>query len=194
MRALLLVAGAAQALTARHLLNGTCASLSKRLDDSFLVPRLEKALQAAKPPAVQVFANAAHSILLENFLCGLPRQDLRDHVVVWAADAATNARMRSHLPAVRVVDVSKAFGDGSDAPATGFAASTSTPPAKRFFADCFAFTVFRILKRKQLKRQISSLYANINKNMESWGAAPPQTPLHFRGPSSSPLLKAAGHV
>ena len=90
MRALLLLAGAARALTARHLLNGTCASLSKRLDDSFLVPRLEKALQAAKPPAVQVFANAAHSILLENFLCGLPRKDLRDHVVVWAADAETN--------------------------------------------------------------------------------------------------------
>ena len=116
MRALLLLAGAAQALTARHLLNGTCASLSKRLDDSFLVPRLEKALQAVKPPAVQVFANAAHSILLENFLCGLPRKDLRDHVVVWAADAETNARMRRYLPAARVVDVSNAFGDGGDAP------------------------------------------------------------------------------
>jgi hypothetical protein len=116
MRALLLVAGAAQALTARHLLNGTCAALSTRLDDGFLVARLEKALQAAKPPAVQVFANAAHSILLENFLCGLPRKDLRDHVVVWAADAETNARMRRYLPATRVVDVSNAFGDGGDAP------------------------------------------------------------------------------
>ena len=116
MRALLLVAGAAQALTARHLLNGTCSSLSKRLDDSFLVPRLEKALQAARPPAVQVFANAAHSILLENFLCGLPRKDLRDHVVVWAADAATNGRMRRYLPSVRVVDVSRAFGSSEDAP------------------------------------------------------------------------------
>jgi hypothetical protein len=116
MRALLLLAGAARALTARHLLNGTCASLAKRLDDSFLVPRLEKALQAAKPPAVQVFANAAHSILLENFLCGLPRKDLRDHVVVWAADAETNGRMRRYLPSVRIVDVSSAFGDGEDAP------------------------------------------------------------------------------
>ena len=116
MRALLLVAGAARALTARHLLNGTCASLSKRLDDSFLVPRLEKALQAAKPPAVQVFANAAHSILLENFLCGLPRKDLRDHVVVWTADAETNVRMRRYLPSVRIVDVSRAFGSSEDAP------------------------------------------------------------------------------
>ena len=114
MRALLLVAGAARALTARHLLNGTCSSLSKRLDDSFLVPRLEKALQAAKPPAVQVFANAAHSILLENFLCGLPRKDLRDHVVVWAADAETNGRMRRYLPSARIVDVS--FGNTKDAP------------------------------------------------------------------------------
>ena len=116
MRALLLVAGAARALTARRLLNGTCASLAKRLDDGFLLPRLEKALQAAKPPAVQVFVNAAHSILLENFLCGLPRKDLRDHVVVWAADAATNARMRSYLPSVRIVDVSSAFGSSEDAP------------------------------------------------------------------------------
>ena len=116
MRALLLVAGAARALTARHLLNGTCASLAKRLDDSFLVPRLEKALRAAKPPAVQVFANAAHSILLENFLCGLPRKDLRGHVVVWAADADTNGRMRSYLPSVRIVDVSSAFGSSEDAP------------------------------------------------------------------------------
>ena len=116
MRALLLLAGAARALTARHLLNGTCASLSKRLDDSFLVPRLEKALQAAKPPAVQVFANAAHSILLENFFCGLPAPSLRDHVVVWAADAETNGRMRRYLPSVRIVDVSKAFGSSEDAP------------------------------------------------------------------------------
>ena len=116
MRALLLLAGAARALTARHLLNGTCASLSKRLDDSFLVPRLEKALQAAKPPAVQVFANAAHALLLENFLCGLPRKDLRDHVVVWAADAETNGRMRSYLPSARIVDVSSAFGSSEDAP------------------------------------------------------------------------------
>ena len=114
MRALLLLAGAARALTARHLLNGTCASLAKRLDDSSLVPRLEKALQAAKPPAVQVFVNAAHSILLENFLCGLPRKDLRDHVVVWAADAETNGRMRRYLPSVRIVDVS--FGNTKDAP------------------------------------------------------------------------------
>lgn len=116
MRALLLLAGAAQALTARHLLNGTCSSLAARLDDSFLVPRLEKALRAAKPPAVQVFANAAHSILLENFLCGLPRKDLRDHVVVWAADAETNVRMRRYLPSVRIVDVSRAFGSSEDAP------------------------------------------------------------------------------
>ena len=91
-------------------------SHAQRLDDSFLVPRLEKALQAAKPPAVQVFANAAHSILLENFLCGLPRKDLRDHVVVWAADAETNRRMRSYLPSVRIVDVSRAFGSSEDAP------------------------------------------------------------------------------
>ena len=109
MRALLLVAGAARALTARNLLNGTCASLSKRLDDSFLVPRLEKALQAAKPPAVQVFANAAHSILLENFLCGLPALHLRDHVVVWAADAATNARMRSYLSLIHISEPTRPY-------------------------------------------------------------------------------------
>ena len=147
MRALLLLAGAAQAAypSARTIIrstNGTCAALARRLDDN-LWPRLETALRHAKAPAVQVFANAAHSILLENFLCGLPAQNLRDHVVVWAADAETNARMRTYLPAARVVDVSNAFGDSVDAPfrSQAYAAFAAVKAFMPYAAAALGFAV-----------------------------------------------------
>ena len=53
--------------------NGTaaCAALAADLDAGGLWPRLREALAAAPAPAVQVFANDAHRVLLGNFLCGL---------------------------------------------------------------------------------------------------------------------------
>jgi len=68
---------------------------------------------------VQVFANAAHRVLLQNFLCGLrsAQRHLLRHVVAWAGDAATARWLRSEWPAVAVVDAADVVGDDAeDAP------------------------------------------------------------------------------